>query len=146
MQKYSADLSRRSYFLDRISKKQRSEIMSRIRGRGNEETEVRLAKLMRAEGIRGWRRHLPIPGRPDFSFRKQKVAVFVDGCFWHGCPKCFRLPKQNRAFWKAKIEGNRKRDRSVNGRLRRLGWKVLRIKECSLKSQNKVLDKIKKIL
>jgi DNA mismatch endonuclease (patch repair protein) len=120
--------------------------MSRIRGKGNEKTEVRLARLMRAEEIRGWRRHLPIPGRPDFSFRRQKVAVFVDGCFWHGCPRCFRLPRQNRAFWKAKIEGNRKRDQSVNGRLRRLGWKVVRIRECSLKDQNKVLDKIKKTL
>lgn len=117
----------------------RSEVMSRIRGKGNEKTELRLAGLMRAEGITGWRRHLPIPGRPDFSFRKQKVAIFVDGCFWHGCPRCFRLPKQNKAFWEAKIEGNRKRDRSVNGRLRRLGWKVVRIRECQLKKQEQVV-------
>ena len=143
MQKYSADLSRRSYFLDRISKKKRSEIMSRIRGKGNKKTELQVARLMRAEGLSGWRRHLPVPGRPDFSFRNQKVAVFVDGCFWHGCPKCFRLPKQNRAFWKAKIEGNRKRDRSVNGRLRRLGWKVLRIRECKLKHSDRVVSKVK---
>ena len=128
------------------SKSKRSEVMSRIRGRGNEKTEVRLAKLMRAEGIRGWRRHLPIPGRPDFTFRKQKVAVFVDGCFWHGCPRCFRLPKQNRAFWKAKIEGNRKRDLSVNGRLRRLGWKVIRIRECQLKHSDRVVVRVKKAL
>jgi DNA mismatch endonuclease (patch repair protein) len=120
--------------------------MSRIRGKGNEKTEVRLAKLLRKEGIRGWRRHLPVPGRPDFSFRKQKVAVFVDGCFWHGCPRCFRLPKQNRAFWKAKIERNRKRDRSVNGRLRRLGWKVIRIRECMLKNSNKNIQIIKNAL
>lgn len=128
------------------SKSKRSEVMSRIRGRGNEKTEVRLAKLMRAEGIRGWRRHLPIPGRPDFSFWKQKVAVFVDGCFWHGCPKCFRLPKQNRAFWRAKIDGNRKRDRSVNGRLRRLGWKVIRIRECQLKHADQVVSRVKSAL
>ena len=124
----------------------RSEVMSRIRGRGNEKTEVLLARLMRAEGLRGWRRHLPIPGRPDFSFRRQKVAVFVDGCFWHGCPRCFRLPKQNRAFWKAKIEGNRKRDQLVNGRLRRLRWKVLRIRECHLKDRKKVIKKIIKMI
>jgi len=124
------------------SLKKRSEVMSRIRGKGNEKTEVRLARLMRAEGIRGWRRHLPIPGRPDFSFRRQKVAVFVDGCFWHGCPRCFRLPKQNRAFWRAKIEGNRKRDRSVNVRLRRLGWKVLRIRECQLKNPERVVGRV----
>ena len=117
--------------------------MPRILYKGNEKTEVRLAKIMRKAGIRGWRRHLPIPGRPDFAFRKHKVAVFVDGCFWHGCPRCFRLPKQNRAFWKAKIEGNRKRDRSVNGRLRRLGWKVMRIRECRLKYVGRILVRIK---
>lgn len=131
---------------DSLTKKGRSWLMSRIRGRGNERTELRLARLMRAEGLRGWRRHLPIPGRPDFSFQNQKVAVFVDGCFWHGCPRCFRLPKQNRTFWKAKIEGNRKRDLSVNGRLRRLGWKVIRIRECHLKHSVRVVVKIEKAL
>ena len=131
---------------DIFSKQKRSEVMSKILGKGNEKTEVRLATLMRAEGIRGWRRHLPILGRPDFSFKNQKVAVFVDGCFWHGCHKCFQLPKQNRAFWKAKIEGNRKRDRLVNGRLRRLGWKVIRIRECQLRSADNVLFKVKNAL
>ena len=128
------------------SKKKRSEVMSRIRGKGNEKTEARLARLMRAEAIRGWRWHLPIAGRPDFSFQNQKVAVFVDGCFWHGCPKCFQLPKQNRAFWKAKIEGNRKRDRLVNGRLRSIGWKVIRIRECQLRKADNVLVKVKNAL
>ena len=128
------------------SKSKRSEVMSRIRGKGNEKTEIRLAKLMRKAGIMGWRRHLPIPGRPDFAFRKQKVAVFVDGCFWHGCPRCFRLPKQNRAFWKAKIEGNRRRDRSVNGRLRRLGWKVIRIRECRLKHADRIVARIRQAI
>lgn len=132
--------------MDVYSKSMRSKIMSRIKGRGNEKTEGRLARLMRAESIKGWRRHLPILGRPDFAFQNQKLAIFVDGCFWHGCPKCFQLPKQNRVFWKAKIEGNRKRDRSVNGRLRSLGWKVVRIKECSLDQKNNVLEKIKKRL
>jgi len=131
---------------DIFSKQKRSEVMSNIRGRGNKNTEVRLARLMRDEGICGWTRHLPILGRPDFSFRKQKVAVFVDGCFWHGCPRCFRLPKQNRALWKAKIEGNRKRDRLVNGRMRRLGWKVIRIRECQLRHSVRVVVKIKKAL
>jgi len=122
----------------------RSFNMSRIRGKGNEETEVRLAKLMRMVGIKGWRRHLPILGRPDFSFQRQKVAVFVDGCFWHVCPRCFRLPKQNRAFWRTKIGGNRKRDRSVNSRLRRLGWKLIRIRQCQLKYSDRVVSRIRK--
>ena len=127
---------------DIFSKQKRSEVMSKILGKGNAKTEIRLAMLLRKAVIRGWRRHLPIPGRPDFSFRKQKVAVFVDGCFWHGCPKCFRLPKQNRAFWKAKIQGNQRRDRSVNTRLRRLGWKVIRIRECQLKHSDRVVSNI----
>jgi len=131
---------------DFLSKRMRSWLMSRVRGKGNKKTEVRLAKLMRKAGIRDWHRHLPIPGRPDFAFRKQKVAVFVDGCFWHGCPRCFRLPKQNRAFWKAKIERNRRRDRSVNGRLRRLGWKVIRIRECRLKHADRILAKIRQLV
>ena len=129
---------------DIFSKQKRSEVMSKIWGKGNEKTEIRLARLMRAGGIKGWRRHLPIPGKPDFAFRKKKLAIFVDGCFWHGCPKCFRLPKQNRAFWKVKIEGNRKRDRSVNARLRRLVWKVVRIRECQLKHSCQVLFRIRK--
>ena len=120
--------------------------MGLIKAKGNKKTEVRLAELLRGAGINGWRRHLPIPGRPDFSFRKQKVAVFVDGCFWHGCPRCFRLPNQNRAFWKAKIEGNRRRDRSVNGRLRRMGWKVIRIRECRLKYADRVLARIRQLV
>jgi DNA mismatch endonuclease (patch repair protein) len=120
--------------------------MKKILARFNKTTEEELKRIFIKHSIKGWRRHLPIPGRPDFSFRKQKVAVFVDGCFWHGCPRCFRLPKQNRAFWKKKIEGNRRRDRSVNGRLRRLGWKSLRIRECNLKHPNKVLDKIKAVI
>ena len=131
---------------DIFSKQKRSEVMSKILSKGNAKTEVRFARLMRAGGISGWRRHLPIPGKPDFAFRKQKLAIFVDGCFWHGCPKCFRLPKQNRAFWKVKIEGNRKRDLSINGRLRRLGWKVIRIRECQLKHSGRVVVKIKKAL
>ena len=131
---------------DIYTQKKRSWVMSRIRGKGNEKTEVMLAKLLREAGIKSWRRHQPIPGRPDFSFRKQKVAVFVDGCFWHGCPRCFRLPKQNRVFWKAKIEGNRRRDRSVNGRLRRLGWEVVRIRECRLKSPGSLILRIRAAL
>lgn len=129
---------------DIFSKQKRSEVMSKILGKGNEKTEVRLARLMRTGGIRGWRRHLPIPGKPDFAFRKQKLAIFVDGCFWHGCPKCFRLPKQNRAFWKVKIERNRKRDRSVNAWLRRLGWKVIRIRECQLNYSYRAVSTIRK--
>ena len=110
----------------------RRRIMQAIRGRGNRTTEIRLSVMLRAYGLRGWRRHAPLPGRPDFVWPHERVAVFVDGCFWHGCPKCYRPPSKNTAFWRAKLESNRHRDRRVSRQLRAQGWKVLRIWECRL--------------
>lgn len=124
----------------------RSWVMRRVLSRGNCSTERRFQSILRANKFSGWSRSCGLLGKPDFVFKKNKAAIFIDGCFWHGCPKCFRLPKQNRAFWKAKIEKNKKRDRSVNGRLRRLGWKVLRIRECKLKSNKQVLGRLNKVL
>ena len=134
---------------DVFSKKKRSEVMSRIRSRGNKETEVALARLLRRHKITGWRRHLEIRSaergvrnlkpearsfrvRPDFVFPKAGLAVFVDGCFWHGCPKHGTKPKGNAAFWLKKISGNQARDLLVNRALRRAGWRVLRIWEHEL--------------
>lgn len=117
---------------DVFTKAKRSEVMSRIRGKGNKDTEVALAKLFRAIGITGWRRHYPITGRPDFAFPKQKLAVFVDGCFWHGCPKHGVQPKGNNVFWSTKLAANKARDRKVNRELRTKGWRVLRIWEHDL--------------
>ena len=114
---------------DVFTPKKRSEVMARIRGRGNKETELALAKLFRAGGIRGWRRHIAIMGRPDFVFRVQRVAIFVDGCFWHCCPKHSNRPSNNREFWERKLDGNRRRDRIVNATLRASGWRVIRIWE-----------------
>lgn len=108
----------------------RSRIMSAVRGTGNQTTELRLASALRLFGLSGWRRHLPLPGRPDFAWRKKRVAVFVDGCFWHGCPQCYRPPRHNAAFWRDKLEGNQRRDRRVTRQLRADGWTVLRIWEC----------------
>lgn len=106
--------------------------MSRVRSKGNKLTEVALARLFRANRITGWRRHYPISGRPDFAFPKQKLAVFVDGCFWHGCPKHATQPKGNSAFWSSKLDANKARDRKVNRELRAKGWRVLRIWEHDL--------------
>lgn len=114
---------------DVFTKAKRSEVMSKIRSRGNLATELRLASLLRRESIHGWRRHLPIFGHPDFVFRTQRVAVFVDGCFWHCCPRCSNTPKNNAAFWSVKLAANRRRDKRVARRLRRIGWKVVRIWE-----------------
>lgn len=111
----------------------RGQLMSRVRSTGNETTEKRLAFLLRETGITGWRRHQPFPGHPDFVWPKAKIAVFVDGCFWHGhkCGKNIK-PKTNAKAWRDKIERNQARDRKVTRVLRRNGWAVLRIWECCL--------------
>ncbi|HEX5397578.1 MAG TPA: very short patch repair endonuclease [Verrucomicrobiae bacterium] len=117
---------------DVFTKAKRSEVMSRIRGRGNKDTELALIKLLRRHGITGWRRHQNVFGRPDFLFRRNRLAIFVDGCFWHGCPKHFNIPAGNRAFWKRKFAANKARDRRVNRELRKMGWRVIRIWEHDL--------------
>jgi DNA mismatch endonuclease (patch repair protein) len=117
--------------MDNVPKEIRSRIMAAIRSRGNATTELLLAKLLRAAGIRGYRKHWPVAGKPDFAWPGRKIAVFVDGCFWHGC-SCKTIPRTNRKFWKEKIENNRRRDRRVSRELRRKGWIVIRIKECAV--------------
>ena len=120
---------------DVFTKAKRSEVMSRIRGRGNKDTELALAKLLRSHHITGWRRNETVFGKPDFVFPKPKLTVFVDGCFWHGCPKHATQPKNNRAFWQRKFSANKERDRLVNQTLRRDGWRVIRIWECALRKR-----------
>jgi DNA mismatch endonuclease, patch repair protein len=100
--------------------------------------------MFRRHGFSGWRRHQPIFGRPDFIFRKARVAVFVDGCFWHGCPKHSNMPANNRAFWKRKLTANRVRDRLVSKMLRRQGWRVVRIWEHDLSKPGRALRRIRK--
>ena len=120
--------------------------MQAIRAKGNNSTELVMVKLFRENKITGWRRHLPLPGKPDFTFKKEKVTVFVDGCFWHKCPKCYREPKTNTAFWRNKIETNVKRDRRVSKELRKAGWSVFRIWECQLKKPKRAVARIQKLL
>ena len=117
---------------DVFTKSKRSQVMSRIRGSGNKQTELALINLFRTQGITGWRRRQPVFGKPDFVFPKSKLAVFVDGCFWHCCPKHGTNPKSNRAFWNRKLSANKRRDGIVNRSLRQHGWHVVRIWECSL--------------
>jgi len=152
---------------DVFTKAKRSEVMARIRSRGNKDTELALAKLLRRHCITGWRRQIIIRGRdvalrrprpvqgrnafatlhasrsaqradptfrvrPDFVFPKLKLAIFVDGCFWHGCPKHATKPSSNREFWRRKLSGNKVRDGVVTRTLRRAGWRVLRIWEHDL--------------
>ena len=117
---------------DIVPKAKRSEVMARIRSHGNRDTELRLIALMREHGITGWLRNAHAFGKPDFVFRAAKLAVFVDGCFWHGCPRHATMPANNRAFWKAKFARNAARDRDVTRTLRKAGWRVLRVWECAL--------------
>jgi DNA mismatch endonuclease, patch repair protein len=128
------------------SKQKRSEVMSLIRSRGNKATELRLIEIFREHGITGWRRNQPLLGKPDFTFRQERVVVFVDGCFWHGCPKCYQRPKSNRKFWDAKISANRKRDRYVNRELRGLGWHVVRIWQHQLAKPASVAGRVMRAL
>jgi len=121
---------------DFLSKRKRSERMSRVRGKGNAGTELRLIRIFRESDIKGWRRGSNLTGNPDFLFPAQKLAVFVDGCFWHGCPIHGTKPKNNAAFWRKKISTNQTRDRLVTGTLRSRGWRVLRIWEHELKRKN----------
>lgn len=145
---------------DVFTKAKRSDVMSRIRSRGNKDTELALVKIFRREKITGWRRHLVISSRaalprgrtfrvkPDFVFRKERPALFVDGCFWHVCPRHSTQPKNNAAFWGNKLLANQKRDRRVNRELRKAGWRVLRIWEHALTRKNEVrlVSRIKKSL
>ena len=98
---------------DIFTKAKRSAVMALIRSRGNRATELRLIALMRAHGITGWRRNARVFGKPDFVFRAAKVAVFVDGCFWHGCPRHATMPATRAEWWAAKLARNAQRDRAV---------------------------------
>lgn len=144
---------------DVFTKAKRSEVMSRIRGRGNKDTELALARLLRAQGITGWRRQQRIrinaqrptsnversklsvgrwkfSVRPDFVFPKLRLALFVDGCFWHACPRHATQPRHNAAFWRKKLAANKARDRLVTRTLRRSGWRVVRLWEHELVRRN----------
>lgn len=131
---------------DMFSRKQRSEIMSKVKSRGNRATELRLANIFRDHSITGWRRHYLVFGRPDFAFRTERVAVFVDGCFWHRCPKHGALPVNNRAFWARKLSLNRQRDKIVAKTLRCSGWLVLRIWQHELREPERVARKVARAL
>jgi DNA mismatch endonuclease, patch repair protein len=133
--------------MDVFSKAKRSSVMAAIRGRGNRSTERSFAALLRCSRLRGWTLHsLEVAGKPDFYFRERRLAVFVDGCFWHGCPKCFRPPKQNAEFWALKIGRNRSRDRAVGRMLRRQGIRVIRVWEHDVEGRTWRLDRVLNIL
>ena len=152
--------------VDTVSRQVRSQIMSRIRGTGNKRTDKAVASMLRKAGIKGWRRHVVIKlpptksamsvasdgtkfksqVRPDFVFRKQKVALFIDGCFWHGCPRCYTAPKSARGFWKRKVITNRERDRYQTAALNKFGWKVVRLREHQLRNASEIRIRLDAVL
>ena len=121
---------------DVYSTSARTEIMKKVRSNNNKSTELKLIKLFKDNHITGWKRHYNVKGHPDFVFLKQRVAIFVDGCFWHG-HNCRNLtPKNNAEYWTRKITYNKKHDAVITAMFNKRGWTVLRIWECELKKSN----------
>lgn len=121
--------------MDRIDPATRSRNMARIRSRGNYTTEKRLRAYLMRSRISGWELHCTdLAGSPDFVFTGRRLVVFVDGCFWHGCPKCGHVPRSNTKYWSNKLERNQDRDKRITAELRASGWTVLRLWEHEIKS------------
>ena len=127
---------------DVFTKKKGSQVMAAIRSKGNKSTELKLVTILRAAGITGWRRDQPVLGRPDFIFRRDRLAVFVDGCFWHGCLRHGRKPNSNRDYWLGKLRRNKQRDITVTRGLRKAGWRVLRLWAHALRKPQAIAKKI----
>lgn len=114
----------------------RSDVMRQIKSKKNKSTELRLIEIFKQNGITGWRRNYPVKGHPDFIFPKKKIAVFVDGCFWHGHDCRNTRPADHQEYWQKKRERNIKHDKEVTAMFEARGWTVLRIWECELQKKN----------
>lgn len=122
--------------MDSLTKDERSALMAKVKSKGNRSTELKVCEMLQDQSITGWTQNpAHIPGRPDFWFEVEGIALFVDGCFWHGCPKCGRIPKTRTEFWTAKIKGNRRRDLKTRKLLRSRGYRVMRVWEHALKDE-----------
>jgi DNA mismatch endonuclease (patch repair protein) len=132
---------------DIYSKVKRSEIMSHIKNRGTQ-PEEKVASMLRVLRVRFRRNVKSLPGEPDFVVSSVKIVIFVHGCFWHNHSNCNRanLPKTNRRFWKIKIESNKRRDTRIARLLRKQGWHVITIWQCSIRDPDRVLNRMKRIL
>ena len=110
----------------------RRRTMSAIRSKGNHSTERRFRGALVSKGIAGWSMHVGIQGKPDFYFKAARLAIFVDGCFWHSCPTCGHKPKSNKSYWHPKLSRNVERDQRNTKLLRSKGISVLRFWECEI--------------
>ena len=122
---------------DVFSKEDRSVIMSRVRSNGNKSTELKLIQYFKEMNISGWKRHYKVKGHPDFVFLDKRIAIFVDGCFWHGHDCRNTRPADNAEYWQKKRQRNMERDRSVTELFEARGWTVIRIWECELTKKNR---------
>jgi DNA mismatch endonuclease (patch repair protein) len=127
---------------DVFSKAKRAMVMTAVRSKGNRSTEYELVTILRQYGVKGWRRQQRLPGKPDFTFWRQRVVVFVDGCFWHDCPIHGQCPASNKGYWLNKLTRNKARDRKINRLLRTKNWRVLRFWEHALRNPQKIAAKI----
>lgn len=133
---------------DVFDDKKRSEVMSRVRSKNNKSTELKLIQIFKENDIVGWRRNYPVKGHPDFAFLDKKIAIFVDGCFWHGHDCRNTRPADNAEYWTKKRERNIKHDKAITELLEQRGWEVIRIWECELKKKNypNLMKKLKLLL
>lgn len=122
--------------------------MSAIRSRGNKSTEKAIRFRMIRAGVRSWKLSpADLPGRPDFVFDAERLVVFLDGCYWHGCPKCYRAPTSNTGYWSEKLRRNKTRDRNVSRTLRQQGWRVVRFWEHEIEAAPaKIVSKIRELI
>lgn len=123
---------------DVFNEEKRSEIMSQVHSKNNKSTELKLIQIFEENNIKGWRRNYPVKGHPDFVFLNKKIAIFVDGCFWHGHDCRNTRPADNAEYWERKRERNIKHDREITALFEQRGWRVIRIWECELKKKNRV--------
>ena len=128
---------------DNLSREDRIRTMRSVKSKGTG-PERRLRGMLAGLGYTGWLVNPEaIEGKPDFAFPEQKVTIFVDGCFWHGCPICNRpLPVSNREYWESKISRNVKRDQENSAKLEAEGWQVVRIWEHQMQ-KSESLDQIR---
>lgn len=124
---------------DVFDQAKRSDIMKRVRPSGNKSTEIKLIEIFKSLNITGWRRNYPVIGHPDFVFLKRKVAIFVDGCFWHGHDCRNTRPADNADYWRRKRTRNIEHDKAITELFEDRGWTVIRIWECELKKKNREL-------
>lgn len=121
---------------DVFDTKKRSDIMRKVRSKKNKTTELRLIEIFKQKGIVGWRRNYPVKGHPDFVFLDRKLAIFVDGCFWHGHDCRNTKPADNADYWNKKRMQNIEHDKAVTKLFESRGWTVVRIWECELTKKN----------